>query len=283
MNRIAEASLAWDRAPADEIAVVVDDRSLHRMQVGNRLSRPLLLDQLPELGRLGAPVGFYALGDIEQLAPRKMYVFLNAFAPSDAERRAIERLKSRGRVLVWLYAPGVYREGRVDLAGMEELTGVHIAMDPRGAKLEVQSDWGTYGANFDVAPVFFADDSRATVEGRLAGGRAGLVRRDLGAWTTVYSCAPKLPTRLLRELATLSGVHCYLRKPQPHDVIYANHSVVALCASEPGPRCVVLPRDCDVFDLFEGSKPIATAAHEFTVTFARNQTKLFRLSESKKP
>ena len=283
MNRIAEASLAWDRAPADEIAVVVDDRSLHLMKVGNRLSRPLLLDQLPELGRLGAPVGFYALGDLEQLAPRKMYVFLNAFAPSDAERHAIERLKSGGRVLVWLYAPGVYRAGRVDPAGMEDLTGVHIAMNPRGARLEVQSDWGTYGTNFDVAPLFFADDSRAIVEGRLADGRAGLVRRDFAAWTTVYSCAPKLPAKLLRELAAQARVHCYLRKPQPHDVIYANHSVVALCVSEPGPRCVVLPRVCDVFDLFEGSKPVATAAREFTVTLAHNQTKLFRLAEPKKP
>jgi hypothetical protein len=283
MNRIAEASLAWDRSPADEVAVVVDDRSLHLMQVANRLSRPLLLEQLPELGHLGAPVGFYALGDLEKLAPRKMYVFLNAFAPSDAERHAIERLKGQGRVLVWLYAPGVYRAGRLDLAGMEELTGVHIAMDPHPAKLEVQTDSGTYGANFDVSPVFFADDSRATVLGRLADGRAGLVRRGRGGWTTVYSCAPMLPATLLRELATLSGVHCYLRKPQPHDVIYANRSVVALCVSEPGPRCVVLPRACDVFDLFEGSKPIAAAAREFIVTLARNQTKLFRLSESKKP
>jgi hypothetical protein len=283
MNRIAEASLAWDRAPADEIAVMVDDRSLHLMQVANRLSRPLLLEQLPELGRLGAPVGFYALDDLERLAPRKMYVFLNAFAPSDAARRAIERLKSQGRVLVWLYAPGVYREGRLDLAGMEALTGVHIAKDPRPAKLEVQTDSGTYGANFDVAPVFFADDSRATVLGRLADGRAGLVRRDLGGWTTVYSSAPKLPATLLRELATRAGVHRYLPKPQPHDVIYANRSLLALCVSEPGPRCVTLPRDCDVFDLFEGSKPIATATRAFTVTFARNQTKLFRLSEPKKP
>jgi len=49
------------------------------------------------------------------------------------------------------------------------------------------------------------------------------------------------------------------------------------------PRTVVLPRACDVFDLFDGSKPVAIAAREFTVTVGRNQTKLFRLSESKTP
>lgn len=282
MNRIAEASLAWDRSPADEIAVVVDDRSLHLMQVANRLSRPLLLEQLPELGRLGAPVGFYALGDLERLAPRKMYVFLNAFAPTAAERRAIDQLKGQGRVLVWLYAPGAYREGRLDLTGMEELTGLHIAMDRRPTRLEVKTDSGAYGANFDVAPVFFADDPSATVLGRLADGRAGLVRRENAGWTTIYSAAPKLPAALLRDLARRAGVHCYLRDPQPHDVIYANRSLVALCVSEPGPRSVVLPRDCDVFDLFDGGKPVAAAAREFTVTVARKQTKLFRLSEPRK-
>ncbi len=279
MNGLAASALAWDRAPADEVAVVVDDRSLHLMQVANRLSHPLLLEQLPELGRLGAPVGFYALSDLDKLAPRKMYVFLNAFAPDVAARRAIERLKQQGRVLVWLYAPGVYREGRLDPAGMEELTGVHIAMDPHPAKLEVRTDSGAYGANFEVAPVFFADDPHAKVMGRLADGRAGLVRRDFGTWTTVYSSAPKLPAVLLRELAAQAGVHGYVHNPQPHDVVYANRSVVAVCVSEPGLRRIVLPRVCDVFDLFDGSKPIATAAREFTVKFARNQTKLFHVSE----
>ena len=283
MNRIAESSLAWNRSTVDEVAVVVDDKSLHLLQVGNRLSRPLLLEQLPELGRLGAPIGFYSLGDLDKLPPRKMYVFLNVFAPTDAERRAIDRLKGQGRVLVWIYAPGVYREGQLDLEGMEALTGVHLAMASQPAKLEVKTDSGVYGANFNVAPVFFADDSRTTVLGRLAGGRAGLVCREMGEWTTVYSSAPKLPTTLLRQLAMKAGVHCYLLKPEPHDVIYANHSLVALCASEPGTRRVVLPHECDVIDLFDGSKVIFTATREFSVTLERNQTKLFRLSEAKEP
>ena len=279
MNRIAEASLAWDRSAVDEIAVVADDRSLHLMQVGNRLSRPLLLEQLPELGHVGAPVGFYALADLERLAPRKMYVFLNALAPTADQRRAIARLKGQGRVLVWLYAPGVYRDGQLDPAGIEELTGLRVAMDRRPARLEVKSPWGTYGASFDVAPVFFADDSRAEVQGRLADGRPGLVRRELDGWTSVYSSAPKLPAGLLGELADRAGVHRYLRRPEAHDVIYANRSLLALCVSEPGPRIVRLPCTCDVYDLFAGGKPIATAARQFTVTMERNQTKLLHLAE----
>lgn len=283
MNRIAQASLAWDRGPADEIAVMVDDRSLHRMQVANRLSRPLLLEQLPELGRLGAPVGLYALGDVERLAPRKMYVFLNAFAPTAAQRAAIERLKAQGRVLVWLYAPGAYRDDRLDLPAMESLSGVRIAMDPRPARLEVKTGDTTYGANFEMAPVFYADDSRAVVLGRLADGRAGLVRREAGGWTTVYSAAPKLPTAVLRDLAVQAGVHLYVRNPRPHDVVYAHRSLLALCVSEAGPRTVVLPRACDVVDLFVGSKPIATGTREFRVTMEPNQTKLFRLAQPGKP
>jgi hypothetical protein len=283
MNRIAAESLAWDRGPADEIAVMVDDRSLHLMQVANRLSHPLLLQQLPELGRLGMPVGFYALGDVERLPPRKMYVFLNAFAPTAAERQAIDRLKGQGRVLVWVYAPGVYRDERLDPPAMEALTGVRIAMDPRPARLEVKMGADVYGAGFEVSPVFYADDARATVRGRLADGRAGLAQREMGGWTSVYSAAPKLPTPLLRELAAKAGVHCYVRNPQAHDVVYANRSLVALCVAEPGPRTVVLPRACDVVDLLASGKAIARGVREFTVTLDRNQTKLFHVIESKKP
>ena len=72
MNRIAETSLAWDRASVDEVAVVVDDGSLHLMQVANRTSRPLLLERLPDPGRLGVPVGFYTLSDLDQRSPRNM-------------------------------------------------------------------------------------------------------------------------------------------------------------------------------------------------------------------
>jgi len=129
-----------------------------------------------------------------------------------------------------------------------------------------------------VAPVFSADDPQATVLGRLADGRAGLVRREMGGWTSVYSAAPKLPTALLRQWAAAADVHLYLRDPRPHDVIYANRSVLALCASEAGSRTVNLPRDCDVFDLLDGGRPVAQSARQFTVTPTANQTKLFHLA-----
>jgi hypothetical protein len=88
---------------------------------------------------------------------------------------------------------------------------------------------------------------------------------------------------MLRELAAEAHVHCYLQNPQPNDVIYANHSLLALCVSEEGPRSVILPHAYDVFDLFDGGKPIALATREFTINLDRNQTKLFRLSEPGKP
>lgn len=282
MNQIAARSLAWDRSTADEIAVVVDDRSLHCMQVANRLSRPLLLDQLPELGRIGAPVGLYALSDLQRLPPRKFYLFLNAFAPTAAQRQAIDRLKQPGRVLAWVYAPGFYRDDATNLDAMRELTGLQFAIDQRPARLDVQCDLGKYGAGFDVAPIFYADDKAATVRGRLADGRPGLVERTVDGWTSVYSAAPRLPAALLRDLAARAGVHLYLPAPQTHDVVYANHSLLAVAVSEPGQRTMALPRECDVVDLF-ADKPLAKGVRQFTAHFERNETKLFLLSAPAKP
>ena len=50
-------------------------------------------------------------------------------------------------------------------------------------------------------------------------------------------------------------------------------------ACVPGPRTLVLPRACDILDLFEGGKRIARAAREFTVMLPQSQTGLFRLPE----
>jgi len=288
LNRIAEQSVDWDRSPVDEIAVVVDDTSLVYQQVGHPLSGPLLLTQLPELGRLGAPVGFYALDDLADIPPKKLYLFLNAFAPTVAHRQAMEQLKGGDRVLAWVYAPGLYRDGQIDVSAMEELTGIRLAMERQASKLDVviggEDDTPAglagvrYGAGFEVAPTFLADDPQVDVWGTLAESeRPGLVVRRFADWTSVYSAAPQLPTALLRHLARLAGVHLYLADPRPHDVVYANRSLLALCVNEAGPRTLVLPQPGDVFDLFEDSQQIASGERELSVEMKQHETRLFRV------
>ncbi len=108
IGRLAAAAsevLPLDRTAADEIAYVVDERSLCYLRVGDPMGRLLLLEQMPALHRIGAPVGHYLASDVPQLTNRKLFFFPTSFAPTAADRQAIEALKRDGHVLVFLGAP----------------------------------------------------------------------------------------------------------------------------------------------------------------------------------
>jgi hypothetical protein len=271
MKRIAELTvkadqvLPRDRSPVDEIAFVVDERSLCYQRVGDPNGTWLLLGQLPALQRIGAPVGHYLVSDLPQIGGRKLYLFATSFAPRAEDRRAIETLKRDGHVLVFLGTPGLYRDGRLDERGMFDLTGIQLKMsrEPATLRVTLQPDAGsrqaageagltatTYGHDHRTFPIVYADDPEAKVLGTLADGRPGLVMKEHGTWTAVYSSAPLLPASLLRRLAQRAGVHLYL---DTEDVVWASHDLLAVSVHRPGPRTIRLPRPADVSDLYEGS------------------------------
>ena len=132
----------------------------------------------------------------------------------------------------------------------------------------------TYGTDSAFAPVVYADDGGAEVLGHLAGSaRPGLVVKRLGDWTSVYSSAPLLPARLLRNLAIEAGAHVFV---DSDDTVYANRSLLSLVVDEAGIRHVHLPKAATVEDLF-GGEVIAENASEFDVHMSAKSTALWRL------
>jgi hypothetical protein len=294
MKRIGELAakadqiLSRDRSPVDEIAFVVDERSLCYQRVGDPLGKSLLLGQLPALHRIGAPVGHYLASDLAQIGQRKLYLFPTSFAPSAEDRRAVEAIKRDGHVLVFLGAPGLYRDGRLDEQGMFDLTGIRLKLSREPAPLQVvlQPDalsrlaageagpaTPTYGHDHRTFPIVYADDPEASVLGTLTDGRPGLVLREHGTWTAVYSSAPLLPASLLRRLAQRAGVHCYV---DTEDVIWASRDLLAVSVHQAGPRTIRLPRTADVSDLYDGSV-IAGGVDSFQADFADRSTRVFVL------
>jgi hypothetical protein len=289
MGRIKELAahageaLQCDRTAADEIAYVVDERSLCYLRVGDPIGNWLLLGQLPALHRLGAPVGHYLVTDLAQLASRKLFFLPTNFAPTDADRRAIDALKRDGHVLVFLGAPGIYRDGRVDEQGMFDLTGIRLKLSREPAAPRVTLQLGQsrpkasaaqkYGPERRTWPICYADDPSVGVWGKLADGRAGLVVKEHGTWTAVYSAAPLLPASLLRCLSRLAGVHQYL---ETEDVVWASRDLVAISVQQPGPRTIHLPRAADVSDLYAGSV-VARGARSFSAEFKDRSTRVFVL------
>jgi hypothetical protein len=292
----AGSALPLDRSPIDEVAFVVDERSLCFMRVGDPLGRQLLIDQIPSLHRIGAPVGHYLVSDLPMIKDKKLFIIPTSFSPTAKDRQAVDSLKSEHRVLVFLGAPGLCRDDRADEQAMFDFTGIRIRISnspaamqvtlkapasrkegwdllPSGSTLRQLLDGKTYGLSNQTAPICYPEDSNGQVWGELADGRAGLIVRNYESWTAVYSAAPVLPEPLLRRLAQLAEVHQYI---DTDEVVWANHDMVALTVRQPGKRTIRIPRTADVADLMSGSM-IARECNSFTAEFAENGTRVFVL------
>lgn len=279
----ASEALAWDRSSVDQAAFVVDEQSLSFMRVADPWGARLLVGQLPALQRLGAPVGHYLASDLPRLAEHRLLILPTSIAPTAADRAALERLKGQGRVLVFLWAAGAYRDGAWDPGAMAEWTGIRLAQGPAPATLTTTVKAGhplteglgglRYGPGDATDTWFFADDPDAVVLGTLPDGRPGLVAKQYPDWTAVYSTAPLLPAALWRRLAQPAGVHLYI---DTEDVVWASKDLLAVSAKAPGPRTIRLPRTAVVTDVYTG-KPVADATRSFETDFADRQTRLFRL------
>jgi len=276
-------AIECDRTSVDEVAMIVDERSLCYLRPGDPLSAWLVREQLPALHRIGSPVGHYLASDLSRIADRKVFLFMTSFAPSAADRAAIEALKKDGRVLVFFHAPGIYRDGKLDEAAMTELTGIKLRMSNEPIELQATLQAGSAlteglggkkcGVPYKISPVCYADDPLATVIGTLPDGRAGIVVKPQQGWTAVFSAVPILPTPLLRRIAELGGVTEYL---DTEDVVWASRGMLAVSVREPGLRKIRLPRAGKAVDLFTDEE-LGGGGDFFEASFAPLGTRVFRL------
>jgi hypothetical protein len=239
MVEISRQALNADRSPAAEIAVVLDDESVHALRCGNRLTAPLVAEQLVALAHAGAPFSVVHVDDLGRVPQHKLYILLNCFySPAERLRRICKATQAHGATALWFYAPGLVGE-TVSAERMERLTGIRLALDLRAGPLKVVAAGALgeaeYGTDEILAPVVYADDPDAEVLGRLVevrrpstgrppAVRAGLVRKRVNGATAVFSAAPLMPAGLVRQLAADAGVHIYATGGE---VIYACRSLLA--------------------------------------------------------
>jgi hypothetical protein len=329
--KAASAAQPLDHSAVDEVALVVDEKSLCDLRVADPLGNWLLLGQLPALQRIGAPVGHYLVTDLPQLTDRdrspvaaathlpqqrtdsaagelspravtgdrsrsenlsavhqrvgtarhKVFLFPTSFAPTAADRRAVDALKRDGHVLVFFYAPGLYRDGQIDELAMREFTGINLRLAKEPTALRITCPPGHalteglpgsgYGVDDKTAPVCYADDPEATVLGTLPDGRAGLVLKQHDGWTAIYSAAPLMPTPLLRRIAELGRVHFYTA---PGDVVWATRDLIGVSVHQAGPRTITLPHSAAVTDLYGGTR-VGDNVRSFQADFADRATRVF--------
>lgn len=284
VNAIAERSLHTERGSVAQIAAVVDEKSLHTIELGWSLYRPLIQEQRMPFGRIGAPVDWILMDDLDAAPAYKMYVFLNAFRVTEQHKAAIQRLRQRGaKAIVWVYAPGIVGKA-LDGADSEAVTGIklkllldksplNVEIAAAGQKLlpGVAQGW-KYGTANKLGPVMVSQDPTATTLGSLYGfGEPGLVVKPQGGVETYFSSAPMLPDWLLRSIARKAGVHIYNAQD---DALYVNRSFVGIHTPKAGRRILRFPEPVDLFDVYAG-KQVARRAREVVLDLPARRSALY--------
>lgn len=293
MAGIAEAcrafsdDLAIDDPPRGDLAVVVSEDSNHYFgfQHGGAYRYTGVLQQIQELNLAGVPYRLYLQSDLGPGLPdHRAWLFLNAYRLSDSERRFIEALKSDGRLLIFIHAPGAVGSanpaetiGALTGIAVRAADGVHrlqtegeISDDPllRGLDGVATLPCSLVGPAFEVTD----PDARPLTRYLETGAVAGAAR-DHGAWKSVFLGAPGVSAELLHRLANWAG--CWVAA-DPGDAVYANEHFITIHALYSGHKVLRLARPARVIDLIS-REPVAERAETIELDMARGETRWFRL------
>jgi hypothetical protein len=254
MVQIDRKALSVDRSVSAEVAVILDDDSVCYTQCTNRLTVPLVTDQLMELGHTGVPFSMIHVDDIDEIKPYKVYMFLNVFHVNDSRLgKILSCIRKPGITSIFVFAPGIVDAG-VSVENATKLSGIDLALDYTGQAIQVRTlekpgqGCVIYGPETTLSPLVYSVDAGAEVLGIVAGtSRQGLVRKQVGEASSVFSSAPCIPADILRKLFCTAGCLIFA---DSGEIVYANKSFISVCGLPQKKALLRLSPDSIVFDLF---------------------------------
>lgn len=199
--------------------------------------------------RVGVPVDYLLAEDIHRHpGGYKLYVFLNQFVYDEKLLAAVERLRTRGATILWLYAPGWSNANSLD--DMKVLTGMKFskAECPVEAAAKMAKDGRTMGTvGFNVAQAFSPVAPDETL-GTYPNGKPAVARSRIGKSENYFSGVWQLDLPFIRDVVKASGAHVWCDSGDP---IEANDALFTLHARFPGVKRIKLPRKVkSVYDVF---------------------------------
>ena len=290
-----------------EIAVVSDQEG---QLYGNYFANPTEIRD-KSLPFIGADYDFYELNDFLDPAvfsKYKMVLFLNLRALGERERSGIDKIKSGGRSLVFLYDAGAVdltyaapdslknaenltsikmvnhpdkaKWGNVSLKSNEENIAKHLGISGKelnfGVRNQVQK-----GALAAVDPVSFhsgtnlyswaiADKDAIPLATSANGGvRFGIKKHK--DWTAYYSSSTSLPANIIRAIAANAG--CHIKNSQG-DVVFERAEFTSLHTAFKGKHIITFPTSDEVLECFSG-KVISLKNKQYEFEADRGLTFMF--------
>lgn len=255
----AEAELAQPAPYRPEIAVLVDEESYRWMRADSfDIHSPALFQLRTGLHSLGAPVGWYTTRDLEHLPDSvKLIVFPNLFKVEEAMLDRLDAVKSGGRTLLFLYAPGYVGSDGLSTASMQAATGFEFTRLGTSASTRVllQSNMDNLagglsgqlsGTTTSLAPRFAVADAQPDEAlGRyVVTNQTAFAWRTHADWNAVFHGSPIVDVRVLRALALRSGVGVRVdadRIGRVDGITTDDRFVFAYAIGEAGPRSFLAP------------------------------------------
>ena len=134
LQTAARKHLDADRtAPRDTLAVVVDETNLYAQRPDRPLmGGPIGTDLRYALGQMGVPYEVFLTSDLTRPKLRRYpaYLFVNCFRLTPEQRQAIEALKSDGRVLAFVYTPGILDDEGYHPERVSSVVGQRLVLEP---------------------------------------------------------------------------------------------------------------------------------------------------------
>jgi len=289
-SEISNYAYSLDRTKHNEIALLYDTESLHYV---SQLLDGLFCDiyRTSDLGRIGAPVDYYFHNDVSrpEMPDYKLYIMINTFHLSDAEREAIKtKARKNHASLLWLYAPGFIDPDAKELMSADNITATTdiragivrdtvfplfkltaegekemIYADPAGIYGYIDRDvhsGGWPGAIFPPPnyiplptphsnPGFFIDDEDAVVLGKFGIGGKTAFAKKEMDGYTTYYCAA--PFLRSEILQSVAEQAGVHLFVHNDDHIVANENFVMIHAKNTGKRKVYFKKPCSPFEVFE--------------------------------
>lgn len=271
-----------------EVAVLVDEHSLARIQSPKALLEPLVVHQQEVLARAGIHYGVYLQSDLVRKAfpDAKLYLFLNPIQVGSDVREAIrERLQRDGKMLVWLYAVALYDETGYTPDGPRDVAGIAIKAQQWNSEVGsvISNDRHPIsgrlrnkqvGVRERINPSFYVLDEKAIVLGEyIQTGLPSIAVKDMGTWRSVFIGERHLTVELLRGLCRYAGVHVW---SQSSDVVRVAPPLLAVHSVDDGVVHRQFPQRQMAYDLME-ERLLAENANNMRLNMRTGQNGLYAI------
>lgn len=293
-------SAYMERETVSDVAVYIDEMMHPYLGEVNpygslALMKDLLVSQRRNLAGMGAPYDLYSMTDLVDgtSGEYKINIMISPFEITEEEKEAIEtRLKKDGKVIVWLYLPGISDGSSMSENHVQELTGMKMKrISETGFMTACFKADGTselldglegvmYGNSSELSgPLVYIDDNSVMTLATATfgdGNMTALGVKDMGDWTSVYSTVPNLPSRFLRNL--LSSISGHIYSDNPSDIVYASSNYVAVHSMYGGEKTLNLDGNYAVYDVF-GQEYVSLNTDRIDYVMTDGESRVFRLTE----